>query len=113
MTITPTAQSSLLAGFVLWLVGWMTLFKLDKVPYVGKFIKSDNVIAWISHNKVLTLLMTEIFNFGAHGVSNPASTLFAIGGTIFNTLMIFIGLPIRQAFHGHQSKRSILQGVAA
>jgi hypothetical protein len=96
MTLTPTAQSSMLAGFILWLVGWSTFFKADKIPMIGRFVNVESATAWIMENKVLTLLITEIFNFGSHGISNPASTLFAIGGTIFNTLMIFVGLPTRQ-----------------
>ena len=109
MTLTPTAQSSAIAGFALWLVGWMTFFKMDHLPVVGKFVKKDRAVEWILANKVLTLLCTEIFNFGVHGISNPASVTFALGGTIFNAMMIFIFLPI-----GNRRKRisdkAILQG---
>lgn len=110
MTLTPTAQSSAIAGFALWLVGWMTFFKFDKVPYVGSWFSQERVIGWISANKVLTLLITEIFNFGVHGVSNPASVTFALGGTAFNTLMIFVLLPFRQVLHRRQARRQVLQG---
>jgi hypothetical protein len=113
LTITPTAQSSLLAGFVLWLVGWATFFKLDKVPVVGKFVNVENAVDWIMKNKVLTLLMGEVFNFGFHGVSDPASTLFAIGGTIFNVIFIFIGLPARQVIKKRKVRKTVLQGAAA
>jgi hypothetical protein len=57
----------------------------------------DLVIDWISHNKVLTMMCTEVFNFGVHGVTNPASVTFVLGGTAFYALMIFILLPISNA----------------
>jgi hypothetical protein len=113
MTLTPTAQSSAIAGFALWLVGWMTLFKMEKLPYIGRFVNQEKVLTWITENKVLTLLCTEIFNFGTHGISNPASVTFALGGTAFNTLMIFGVLPIRQVLKRRRSTRDILQGVNA
>ena len=113
MTLTPTAQSSAIAGFALWFVGWATFFKIDKVPYVGRFVNQERAIEWIASNKVMTLLITEIFNFGVHGISNPASVTFALGGTAFNTLMIFLFLPIRQFFKHRPSRRDVLKGVPA
>lgn len=109
MTLTPTAQSSAIAGFALWLVGWLTLFKLDKLPFVGKFVNKDRVIAWIKANKVLTLMCTEVFNFGVHGISNPASVTFALGGTVMNALMIFILLPLGD-WHKRKSNSQLLAG---
>lgn len=111
MTLTPTAQSSAIAGFALWMVGWATLFKLDHLPFVGKMIKKDRVISWVSQNKVLALLCTEIFNFGVHGISNPASVTFALGGTAFNALMIFVFLPISQLRAHRKSPKQVLQGA--
>lgn len=113
MTLTPTAQSSAIAGFALWLVGWMTFFKMEHLPFVGRFTNQEKVTDWITSNKVLTLLMTEIFNFGTHGISNPASVTFALGGTAFNTLMIFVFLPFRQFTKRRRSRRDVLHGVPA
>jgi hypothetical protein len=102
-----------MAGFALWLVGWMTFFKANKLPYIGRWVNQEKVTQWILENKVLTLLVTEIFNFGVHGISNPASVLFALGGTLFNTLMIFIFLPIRQITKRRRSNRDVLKGATA
>ena len=109
VTLTPTAQSSAIAGFALWLVGWMTLFKLDHLPYIGKFVDKNRIIGWINKNKVLTILITEIFNFGVHGISNPASVTFALGGTVFNFLMIFVLLPFGQ-WRKRKTTKQVLQG---
>jgi hypothetical protein len=109
MTLTPTAQSSAIAGFALWLVGWATLFKIDKIPFVGRFVNKTRVINWILDNKVLTLLCTEIFNFGVHGISNPSAVTFALGGTVFNALMVFLLLPIGN-IRGRKSNAQVLQG---
>lgn len=108
MTLTPTAQSSAIAGFALWLVGWMTFFKIDHLPFVGKFVNKERCIQWILKNKVLTLLCTEIFNFGVHGISNPASVTFALGGTAFNSLMIFVFLPFGR-WQRRKSNREVLR----
>jgi hypothetical protein len=113
MTLTPTAQSSAIAGFALWLVGWATFFKMEKVPLLGRFVNQEKATEWISDNKILTLLITEIFNFGVHGISNPASVTFALGGTAFNTLMIFLFLPLKQFFKRRRSPRDVLKGVPA
>jgi hypothetical protein len=113
MTLTPTAQSSAIAGFALWLVGWATFFKMEEVPLVGSFVNREKSTEWISENKVLTLLITEIFNFGVHGIANPASVTFAWGGTAFNALMIFLFLPLKQMFKRRRSTRDVLKGVPA
>ena len=108
MTLTPTSQSSLFAGAVLWLVGWLTLFKVDKIPIVGRLVDKDRVLNWILKNKALTLLITEFVNFGVHNPTDPATTLFAIGGTAFNALMIFILLPLFK-WRGRKSNKEILR----
>jgi hypothetical protein len=109
MTLTPTSQSSLFAGAVLWLVGWLTFFKVDKIPYIGRFINRERILNWMLKNKVLTLLCTEIFNFGVHGISNPASVTFALGGTAFNSLMIFLFLPLSR--WRCKSNKEVLKGT--
>jgi hypothetical protein len=47
------------AGFALWFVGWMTFFKVDHLPFIGRFIRKGRMIGCISHNKVLTLMCTD------------------------------------------------------
>jgi hypothetical protein len=113
MTLTPTAQSSAIAGFALWIVGWSTFFKMDKLPVIGKFVNQERTIEWISKNKVLTMLITEIFNFGVHGISNPASVTFALGGTAFNAIMIFALLPFRQFRKRRRELQYALKGAPA
>jgi hypothetical protein len=99
----------LFAGAVLWLVGWLTFFKVDKIPYIGRFINRERILNWMLKNKVLTLLCTEIFNFGVHGISNPASVTFALGGTAFNSLMIFLFLPLSR--WRCKSNKEVLKGT--
>lgn len=108
--LTPTAQSSLVAGAALWLVGWLTFFKADKIPFIGRFINRERILNWILKNKVLTLLCTEFVNFGVHNPTDPATTLFAIGGTAFNALMIFVLLPLCR-WRGRKSNKRVLQEV--
>ncbi len=110
MTLTPTSQSSLFAGAVLWLVGWLTFFKAEKIPLIGRFIDRERILDWMLKNKVLTLLCTEFVNFGVHNPTNPATTLFAIGGTAFNAVMIFVFLPFSR-LRARKSKKQILQGA--
>jgi hypothetical protein len=108
MTLTPTSQSSLFAGAVLWLVGWLTFFKADKIPFIGRFINRERILNWILQNKVLTLLCTEFVNFGFHRPTDPATTLFAIGGTAFNAVMIFVLLPLFR-WRGRKPNKRILR----
>ena len=108
LALTPTAQSSAIAGFALWFVGWMTFFKLDHLPFVGKFVRKDKAVEWILKNKVLTLMCTEMFNFGVHGISQATSVTFALGGTAFNALMIFVLLPFLR-WRGRKSNKGILR----
>lgn len=49
----------------------------------------------MNENKALTLLGTEFVNFGVHGVTGADSVTFALGSTVFNAFMIFVGLPFK------------------
>lgn len=106
---TPTATSSAAAGVGLWAVGWSALFKLDKIPVIKKFVNKERVLDRMNDNKVVTLLATEVINFGVHGISQATAVTFALGGTLCNIIMIFVCLPIRQAIR-RPSVKSILQG---
>jgi hypothetical protein len=97
MTVTPSTKGAFLAGVGLWLLLWLSLFKLDDIfedTPVGRFVSSDRSIDWINRHRSTTLLGTEMFNYGTHGISQPDSVVFAIGGTIVNLLMIFAVLPL-------------------
>jgi hypothetical protein len=98
MTFTPTMKGSFLAGIGLWLMLWLGLFKLDEVvgdTPLRRFVSSEGCVRWISKHRSTTLLGTELFNYGTHGIINPEGVVFAAGGTIVNALMIFCALPLR------------------
>lgn len=99
-TLTPTQSGSVIAGVGVWALIWATLFKVDKIPLVKNFVKKESILNWIYRNKVVTLLFTEILNFGLHGVEKPESALFALGGTLVNMTMIFGWIGIRQRTRG-------------
>jgi hypothetical protein len=96
-TFTPTAASAVTAGFGFWALVWAVLAKVDTVLQLFGFKHthySKRGRAWINDNKGLTLCITELINFGVHGITNPAAVTFAIGGTIFNALYIFLINPV-------------------
>lgn len=103
MQITPTDKGAGFAGIMLASIAWLSAFKMDhvfRICRIDRFCKMDRAFDWIIQsysNKALTLLFTEVVNFTVHGVTNPASVLFAVGSTIVNAFMIFIGLPLRKS----------------
>ena len=102
MNLTPTDKGAGIAGIAFATLAWFSAFKIDhvaKLCHMDRWIKQESLFEWITRSystKSLTFLCTEIINFGTHGITNPASVLFACGSTIVNGFMIFIGLPIRQ-----------------
>lgn len=102
MQLTPTDKGAAIAGVALATIGWFSLFKIDhvaKLLRISRWVKQERLFDWITHstsNKALTILVTEIINFTVHGVTNPASVLFACGSTLVNVFMIFVGLPLRK-----------------
>jgi hypothetical protein len=99
---TPTASSEFFAGVGLWGVVWSAIYKLESVAklcHCGRWVNREKILAWINCNKVVTLISTEILNFGVHGVDSPSGVTFALGGTFTNFVMIFIVIPVRQLFH--------------
>lgn len=110
MQLTPTDKGAAFAGIALASLGWLSLFKLDhvaKICRVDRWIKQEVIFNWITRsmaNKALTFLCTEIVNFGTHGITNPASVLFATGSSIVNAFMIFVGLPLRRA---HRERKAV------
>lgn len=103
MTLTPTDKGAGFAGIALASIAWLSAFKMDhvfKICRVDCWCHMDGLFNWITRsysNKALTLLLTEVVNFTVHGVTNPASVLFAVGSTFVNAFMIFIGLPLRKS----------------
>jgi hypothetical protein len=99
---TPTASSEVFAGVGLSGIGWSMVFKIDAIAnllHCQRWVNRESVLAWINSNKVLTLLFTELFNFGIHGVESPSGVTFALGSTVVNIAMIFVVIPLRQLFH--------------
>ncbi len=119
MTLTPTDKGAGMAGMVLSAIGWLSLFKLDHLAEmcrVSRWIKAESLFEWITRsmrNKAFTLLVTEIINFSVHGVTNPASVLFACGSTIVNAFMIFVGLPLRMKMRAEKSIVILPKGAVA
>lgn len=96
-TFTPTAASAAVAGFGFYALVWGIANKLDTIMALFGFrnrMYAKRVRMWINRNKGLTLCITEVINFAIHGITNPAAVTFAIGGTIFNALYIFVLNPI-------------------
>lgn len=96
-TFTPTAASAATAGFGFYALFWSVLNKIDTI--VGLFGFRNRGFAkkgrlWVNDNKGLTLCITELFNFGIHGITNPAAVTFAIGGTLMNAVYIFCVNPL-------------------
>lgn len=110
MQLTPTDKGAGIAGIALAGIAWFSLFKMDQIIELChlKMRPKDALFNWITKSyatKSLTLLITEVVNFGVHGITNPASVLFACGSTIVNAFMIFVGLPLRAK---HRRERSVL-----
>lgn len=111
MSITPSAKSSFMAGFCLSVVAWLTILKLDalaKFFRVEKIVNQKRWLDWMTDNKVLTLLFTEFFNYGLHGITSVTATTFALGSTCFNAIAIFVGLPIRKKLIQRSKRNSLL-----
>lgn len=104
---TPTASSSFFAGIGLWSVVWSAVYKIESVAKLlglGRFVNKERILAWMNSNKVVTLLTTEVINFGTHSPESPNSTAMALGGTLLNAIMIFVVLPIRFLLIGRRTR---------
>jgi hypothetical protein len=96
MTFTPTMKGSFLAGIALWTMLWLGMFKLDEVAellHLRWWINSERSVRWIRTHRSTSLLGTELLNYSWHGLSSAEGVLFAFGGTMVNTIMIFLVLP--------------------
>jgi hypothetical protein len=112
MTFTPSSTSSATAGFVLGIVLWSFVVKMDTILELFHIQpRRDRVLAWINKNKILTFSFTEVVNYTFHGVSSPLTTTFAIGNSIVNAIAIFIFIPILYLFK-KKSKLLIIKKAA-
>jgi hypothetical protein len=97
MTLTPSAKGAFLAGIGLWCLMWLSLFKADEIAeavHLQRWISSDRCLRWIRQHKGTSLLGTELFNYGTHGISDPLGVTFALAGTFVNVLVIYGLLPL-------------------
>jgi hypothetical protein len=99
MNLTPSSKGSFFAGVGLWCMFWAALFKVDEMAAACRFqrwVSLDRCLWWIRKHKSASLLGTELFNYGTHGISDPLGVTFALGGTVVNVLMIYVLLPMRE-----------------
>lgn len=116
MQLTPSAKSSFIAGMGLAVLGWMTALHIDALAdlfKVSRWVRKDAMFEWINTHKVLTLLLTEFCNYGAHGISSSDSVTFAGGATVMNSIFIFVLLPIRMAIVKRRRNKPVLLRRAA
>ena len=100
MNFTPSMKGAFASGFLLWVLLWAALFKADEIAAAGGFqrwVSSERCLRWIRNHKSTSLLGTELFNYGTHGISDPLGVTFALAGTLVNVLMIFLLLPLWDA----------------
>jgi hypothetical protein len=87
MIFTPSSTSSYIAGAGFWATVWAMLFKAD--TFAPKKLKvRRKIFRWIGKHPVEAIVVSELTNYGIHGVSNPLSVMTAIGGTVVNTIMV-------------------------
>lgn len=99
MILTPTSTGNGLAGVVLGIFTWSIFQKADKIPLLKRVAttkRKESAFAWVDKNKALTLLGLESVNFGIHGITNPNGVMFAAGNTLYNVIMLWGWLPLRQ-----------------
>src|SRR5215467_9675974 len=105
-TFTPSARGSFVAGIGFWSLLWAALFKSDdfaKACGVERWFSSERCLRWIRTHKTTSLLGTEVFNYGTHGI-DPLGVSFALGGTLTNLVVILVVLPI---LNKAKSRRSV------
>lgn len=116
MLITPSSTGSLVAGAGLGAFSWSAFLKVDKIPVLKHLIptsRKEKTLAWMNKNKGLTLLGLEAVNFCIHGITSSVAVIFAMGNTIFNVVMLFGFLPLRQRRMDKATTQAVLKGKAA
>lgn len=99
-TFTPSSTSSFIAGLGFWALVWSIVLKIDRATGYFKWRTSfaKAILAFVREEKLLSLSMTEVINYSIHGITNPLSVMFALGGTVFNVFMIFVAIPFGGLF---------------
>lgn len=110
MVITPTATSGFLSGAGLWSLFWSVVCKVDTILGACGMSDShyrDDIFDWVSQNKALTLIGTEVANLMMHikALSSPNLMMFVLGGTVANSAWIFGLIPGFKAVFG---KREVI-----
>jgi hypothetical protein len=98
MNFTPSAKGSFIAGVGFWSLLWAALFKADDFAEpcgLQRWFSSERCLRWIRGHKAASLLFTELFNYGTHGI-DPLGVSFAVGGTLTNLFVICVLLPLRE-----------------
>lgn len=109
MNFTPSARGSFIAGLGFWSLLWAALFKSDDFAEalgVHPWFNSQRCMRWIREHKSTTLLCTELFNYGTHGI-DPLGVSFALGGTLTNLFVILVVLPMLDRPKRRRSEQSI------
>ena len=113
--LTPTTSGNVLAGLVVGTFQYSIMVKLDKIPFIKKFVSEERklkIIKWIVDNKALSFLLFEVFNMGIHsGITDPNGAMFAAGNSVVNAVSIWGYLPWYYKKHRKESDRDVLEGV--
>jgi hypothetical protein len=62
MNVTPSMKGSFLPAIGLWLMLWLSLFKLDEIvgdTRMKRWVSTNRCLDWIAHHRSTTLLGTE------------------------------------------------------
>ena len=91
MIITPTATSGAAAGFGFWMLIWLIILKIDKIPLFNSFLQTKRIILWVQTHKAQAMIGTEVTNLAMHAgaIQSPNLMTFVLGGTLFNGIMIY------------------------
>jgi len=111
MLITPTMTGTIASGSVCWGVFWNIINHIESIPIFGRFIKKEKIYNWVNRNKILTISCTEVLNLSVHGISSPLGPMMALGGTLVNSIVIFILIPFRQHKRHKLEQRGMILGV--
>ena len=109
MNFTPSARGSFLAGIGFWSLLWAALFKSDDFAEalgLQTWFSSQRCIRWVREHKSASLLGTELFNYGTHGI-DPLGVSFALGGTLTNLVVVWVLIPMLDRANRRRSELSI------
>lgn len=102
--LTPSSKSAGIAGGVFWAMIWAAIGHLDDIAELlrlpRRFFSSRRILAWVNDHKGVSIVCTELVNYGIHGVKDSTGVTFAIGGTVCNILFVFCVLPILNLVKG-------------